>query len=79
MNLASSMKSGQSPYPVLPFKEHPQMLKQRSKGEPSSPPFTRLGKMVMYSVRELERYMEDRTVEGRYKKGGNTLPTEKPN
>ena len=34
----------------------------RSRGEPCGPPFPRMGSMVMYSVRELERYMEQRTV-----------------
>jgi hypothetical protein len=37
----------------------------RSKGETSSAPFTKVGIMVMYSVKELERFMEERTVEGR--------------
>jgi predicted DNA-binding transcriptional regulator AlpA len=37
----------------------------KSKRSPSGPPVTRMGKMVMYSVKELERYMEERTVEGR--------------
>jgi predicted DNA-binding transcriptional regulator AlpA len=36
----------------------------RSKRSPSGPPVTRMGKMVMYSVKELERYMEQRTVGG---------------
>jgi hypothetical protein len=34
----------------------------RSKMSPSGPPVTRLGKMVMYSVKGLEQYMEERTV-----------------
>ena len=33
----------------------------RSKRSPSGPPVTRMGKMVMYSVKGLERYMEERT------------------
>jgi len=37
----------------------------RSRREPSSPPVTRMGKRVMYSVKGLEQYMEERTVEGR--------------
>jgi DNA-binding transcriptional MerR regulator len=37
----------------------------RSRGEPSGPPVTRMSKMVMYSVKGLEQYMEERTVEGR--------------
>jgi predicted DNA-binding transcriptional regulator AlpA len=37
----------------------------RGKRSPSGPPDTRMGKMVMYSVKELERYMEERTVERR--------------
>ena len=37
----------------------------RSRGEPCGPPVTRIGKMVMYSVKELERYMERRTIEKR--------------
>ena len=37
----------------------------RSKGEPCSPPVTRIGKMVMYSVKELEQFMEQRTAERR--------------
>lgn len=37
----------------------------RSRRPPSGPPVTRLDKMVLYSVKELERYMEQRTVEGR--------------
>jgi hypothetical protein len=28
----------------------------RSRGEPCGPPVTRMGKMVMYSMKELERY-----------------------
>ena len=35
----------------------------RSKGETSSPPFTKVGGMVMYSVTELEQFMERRTVD----------------
>lgn len=35
----------------------------RSKGETSSPSFTKVGGMVMYSVTELEQFMERRTVE----------------
>jgi len=35
----------------------------RSRGEPCSPPVTRMGKMVMYSLTELERFMEARTAE----------------
>jgi hypothetical protein len=34
----------------------------RSKRPPCGPPVTRMGKMVMYSVRELERFMEERTL-----------------
>jgi predicted DNA-binding transcriptional regulator AlpA len=34
----------------------------RSKRSPSGPPVTRMGKMVMYSVKELEEYMEMRTI-----------------
>jgi predicted DNA-binding transcriptional regulator AlpA len=37
----------------------------RSRGEPCSPPFTKVGSMVMYSVKELEQFMEQRTVERR--------------
>jgi len=37
----------------------------RSKKPTSGPPFTRMDRMVMYSVKELERYMEQRTVERR--------------
>jgi hypothetical protein len=37
----------------------------RSKRSPSGPPVTRMGKMVMYSVKELEQFMEQRTVETR--------------
>ena len=37
----------------------------RSKRSPSGPPVTRMGKMVMYSVKGLDQYMEQRTVEGR--------------
>jgi hypothetical protein len=33
----------------------------RSKRSPSGPPVTRVGKMVLYSVKELERFMEERT------------------
>lgn len=33
----------------------------RNRGTPLGPPVTRIGKMVMYSVRELERFMEERT------------------
>jgi hypothetical protein len=33
----------------------------RSKRSPSGPPVTRMGKMVMYSVKGLEQYMEERT------------------
>jgi predicted DNA-binding transcriptional regulator AlpA len=36
----------------------------RSRGEPGGPPVTRMGRMVMYSVKELERYMEERTSGG---------------
>jgi predicted DNA-binding transcriptional regulator AlpA len=36
----------------------------RSKRSPSGPPVTRMGKMVMYSVKGLEQYMEQRTAEG---------------
>jgi hypothetical protein len=35
----------------------------RSRGGTSSPPFTKVGGMVMYSVKGLEQYMERRTVE----------------
>lgn len=34
----------------------------RSRKPTSGPPVTRIGKMVLYSVKELERYMEQRTV-----------------
>lgn len=34
----------------------------RSRGETSSPPFTKVGSMVMYSVTDLERFMDERTV-----------------
>ncbi len=37
----------------------------RSSRSPSAPPFTKVGKMVMYSVKELERYMEVETVGAR--------------
>ncbi len=37
----------------------------RSRGKPTGPPVTRIGRMVMYPVKELERYMEERTVERR--------------
>jgi hypothetical protein len=37
----------------------------RSKMPPCGPPVTRMGKMVMYSVKGLEQYMEERTVGGR--------------
>jgi len=37
----------------------------RSRGEPCGPPVTRMGKMVMYSVKGLEQYMEERTAESR--------------
>jgi hypothetical protein len=37
----------------------------RSRGTSCGLPFTKVGSMVMYSVKELERYMEQRTVEGR--------------
>jgi predicted DNA-binding transcriptional regulator AlpA len=37
----------------------------RSKGETSSPPFTKLGGMVMYSMKALEQYMDERTQTGR--------------
>jgi predicted DNA-binding transcriptional regulator AlpA len=37
----------------------------RGKRSPSSPPFTKVGGMVMYSVKELEQFMEERTVETR--------------
>ena len=37
----------------------------RSKRSPSGPPDTRMGKMVIYSVRGLEQFMEERTVESR--------------
>jgi predicted DNA-binding transcriptional regulator AlpA len=36
----------------------------RSRGEPCSPPVTRMGKMVMYSMKGLEQFMEQRIVEG---------------
>jgi predicted DNA-binding transcriptional regulator AlpA len=35
----------------------------RSRGNPAAPPVTKVGGMVMYSVRELEMYMEMRTVD----------------
>jgi predicted DNA-binding transcriptional regulator AlpA len=35
----------------------------RSRGKPSGPPFAKIGNMVMYSVKELEKYMEMRTAE----------------
>jgi predicted DNA-binding transcriptional regulator AlpA len=34
----------------------------RSRGEPKGPPFSKVGGMVMYSLKELGRYMEERTV-----------------
>ena len=34
----------------------------RGKWRKSGPPVTRVGKMVLYSVKELERFMEERTV-----------------
>jgi hypothetical protein len=34
----------------------------RGKRRTSGPPVTRVGKMVLYSVKELERFMEERTV-----------------
>lgn len=37
----------------------------RSKSPHTGPPVTRMGKMVMYSMKGLEQYMEQRTVEGR--------------
>jgi predicted DNA-binding transcriptional regulator AlpA len=37
----------------------------RSRGETPSPPFTKVSGMVMYSMKELEQFMEQRTVEGR--------------
>jgi hypothetical protein len=37
----------------------------RSRGEPCGPPVTRMGRMVMYSMKGLEQYMEERTVERR--------------
>jgi predicted DNA-binding transcriptional regulator AlpA len=37
----------------------------RSTGSPSGPPVTRMGRMVMYSMKGLEQYMEQRTVERR--------------
>jgi predicted DNA-binding transcriptional regulator AlpA len=37
----------------------------RSKRPVYGPPVTRMGKMVLYSVKGLEEYMEERTVEGR--------------
>jgi len=33
----------------------------RSRAEPCGPPVTRMGRMVMYSMKELERFMEKRT------------------
>ena len=37
----------------------------RSRGNPTGPPVTKVGGMVMYSVKELEKYMEARTIEWR--------------
>ena len=37
----------------------------RSRGKPSGPTVTRMGRMVMYSVKELEQFMKQRTVERR--------------
>jgi predicted DNA-binding transcriptional regulator AlpA len=37
----------------------------RSRGEPCAPPVTRMGRMVMYSMKGLEQFMEQRTVERR--------------
>lgn len=37
----------------------------RSRGEPCGPPVTRMGNMVMYSVKKLEQYMEQRTASSR--------------
>jgi predicted DNA-binding transcriptional regulator AlpA len=34
----------------------------RSRGEPCSPPFSKVGGMVMYSMKALEEYMEMRTI-----------------
>ncbi len=34
----------------------------RSRGSRSGPPVTKVGGMVMYSMKEFERYMEERTV-----------------
>jgi predicted DNA-binding transcriptional regulator AlpA len=36
----------------------------RSRGKPTGPPFAKVGGMVMYSLKELEKYMEERTIEG---------------
>ena len=36
----------------------------RSRGETSSPPFTKVGSRVMYSQRDLEQFMDMRTVRG---------------
>jgi predicted DNA-binding transcriptional regulator AlpA len=36
----------------------------RGKRSPCGPPVTRMGKMVLYSMKELERFMEQRIVEG---------------
>ena len=44
----------------------------RSRRPPSGPPVTKLDKMVMYSVKELERYMEERTAEGGNGAGGTS-------
>jgi hypothetical protein len=37
----------------------------RSKGSPSGPPVTRIDRIVLYSMKGLERLMEQRTVQGR--------------
>ncbi len=35
----------------------------RSRGKTTGPPFAKIGSTVMYSVKELERFMEERTVD----------------
>ena len=37
----------------------------RSRGNPAGPPVTRVSGMVLYSLKELERYMEERTLQWR--------------
>ena len=50
---------------VLLMSRFPHSGEVDGSGEPSGPPVTRMGRMVMYSMKGLEQYMEERTVEGR--------------